>query len=230
MLKELVIIYTIRSNKSLNCQNLRFYIEGSYPMKYFIAFGNTKKGPYSLEEVKEYKIERNTLIWKEGLENWMKAEDIEELQSLFISAPPPIPGATEISELKLDYKKKAQKEFKNVFALLIISLAIALLTLIIYSNVSRPEYVSDENISEGKKAMMEDRFKHEPVLFVGRYIPDGKYSYGLTTEDIEDGNVNEIVRSRFRSDVTNKTLLAFGLSFGVLLVGYFITKGVKLLV
>ena len=196
-------------------------------MKYFIAFGDTKKGPFSLEEVKGYKLERNTLIWKEGLDEWRKAEEFEELKSLFIATPPPLPGVTETPKPKLDYGKQAQKEFKNILVILGISLTVALLTLLIYSNVNRPEYVSDENIAEGIKVMRENRFKHEPVLYVGNYIPDGKYSYGLTTEVIENGNVNEIVRSRFYSDVANKTLIAFGLSFGVLIVGYFISKGVK---
>jgi hypothetical protein len=33
-----------------------------------------------------------TLVWKEGLENWIEAEKVGELKDLFSQNPPPIPG------------------------------------------------------------------------------------------------------------------------------------------
>ena len=34
---------------------------------------------------------KETLVWKQGMENWIKAGEIAELQSVFGSIPPPLP-------------------------------------------------------------------------------------------------------------------------------------------
>jgi hypothetical protein len=60
-------------------------------MKKFYAFINEKQeGPLTIEELKTNKINRDTLIWFEGIEDWKSAKEIEELKVLFISSPPPI--------------------------------------------------------------------------------------------------------------------------------------------
>ena len=63
-------------------------------MKYFIIQHDTQLGPYSLEDLKLALIDRNTLIWHEGLSDWTKASDLDELKEIFVSnakMPPPIP-------------------------------------------------------------------------------------------------------------------------------------------
>lgn len=57
---------------------------------YFISNDGIKKGPLSLEALQEETILKNTLIWREGLKDWVKAENVEELKELIISFPPPI--------------------------------------------------------------------------------------------------------------------------------------------
>lgn len=62
---------------------------------YFIIVDNEQAGPYSIEELKNLKIKKDSLIWKEGLENWVEAVSIEELKPIFIATPPPIPKVKE---------------------------------------------------------------------------------------------------------------------------------------
>jgi GYF domain 2 len=47
-----------------------------------------EKGSFSIEELKEMKIERSTMVWFNGLDKWVKAEHVEELKPLFEMMPP----------------------------------------------------------------------------------------------------------------------------------------------
>ena len=60
---------------------------------YYIHDGEVKKGPFDLEHLRDQSLNAETPVWREGLLDWMKAGDLEELRSLFISSstPPPIP-------------------------------------------------------------------------------------------------------------------------------------------
>lgn len=60
--------------------------------KYFLHDGTNEKGPYSLEELAGQFITSKTKVWHEGLEEWITAGQIEELQSLIKHLPPPISG------------------------------------------------------------------------------------------------------------------------------------------
>ena len=91
---------------------------------YFIVVDNEQAGPYSTEELKGLKIKKDSLVWKEGLDDWTQAVMIEELKQIFISTPPPIPKAKEQEviikteepikfEDNLKKEKLAQQKIKN---------------------------------------------------------------------------------------------------------------------
>lgn len=58
--------------------------------KYFYSDGTNNFGPFSIEELKEEKINRETIIWFKELDEWKKAGAIQELNDLFALVPPPI--------------------------------------------------------------------------------------------------------------------------------------------
>lgn len=58
-------------------------------MNYFIAIKGKKKGPFTIEQLEDLKIYNNTLVWKEGMEAWLPANKIEELEGIAIMPPPP---------------------------------------------------------------------------------------------------------------------------------------------
>jgi hypothetical protein len=64
---------------------------------FFVAVNGEQKGPFELDNLLEMKKEgtfsSSSLVWKEGMEEWQKAETVEELKSLFVKAPP-IPSDT----------------------------------------------------------------------------------------------------------------------------------------
>ena len=61
--------------------------------KYFIAEEQEQRGPFSFNELKEMGITKNTLIWKEGFKDWLKAKKIEELSDLLLIKPPKLPSS-----------------------------------------------------------------------------------------------------------------------------------------
>lgn len=64
-------------------------------MQYWAVIDNERKGPMSFDELKALGIAPSTLVWKEGLENWTPAKDIEELAPLFEEIPLPTPSVPE---------------------------------------------------------------------------------------------------------------------------------------
>jgi hypothetical protein len=59
--------------------------------KYFYTNGVEKFGPFSIEELKNQKLTRETKIWYFGLKDWTILSDIEELKPLVNSIPPTLP-------------------------------------------------------------------------------------------------------------------------------------------
>ncbi len=59
---------------------------------YFIKTDKQQYGPLTLEMLKAIPIYRNTILWRKGISEWQKAEDIPELQSIFTNAPPSMDG------------------------------------------------------------------------------------------------------------------------------------------
>jgi membrane protease subunit (stomatin/prohibitin family) len=60
------------------------------------AIDGAAAGPFDMaalaQHVRTGKLTRTTLVWKNGMAAWAAAETVPELQSLFASVPPPLPG------------------------------------------------------------------------------------------------------------------------------------------
>ncbi|WP_340066342.1 SPFH domain-containing protein [Ascidiimonas aurantiaca] len=66
--------------------------------QYFYAFNGQQAGPVSFESLQELfakrTINRDTLIWKQGMKNWSPLKEVPELKPfLGGNTPPPLPGA-----------------------------------------------------------------------------------------------------------------------------------------
>lgn len=66
--------------------------------QYYYSDGQNQFGPFTKEELRGQKITKETLVWCEGMSDWVKAGDVDDLADLFfqISMPPPLPGQNEI--------------------------------------------------------------------------------------------------------------------------------------
>lgn len=63
--------------------------------KYFAIIAGMQAGPFTIEQLQEKaaknEISRDSLLWKQGMTEWQKADAIPELINLFGCVPPPIP-------------------------------------------------------------------------------------------------------------------------------------------
>ncbi|MBR5433760.1 MAG: DUF4339 domain-containing protein [Bacteroidales bacterium] len=57
--------------------------------QYYYSDGQQQIGPISKDELKLKGITKGTLVWCEGLSNWTKAGDVDELADLFPNIPTP---------------------------------------------------------------------------------------------------------------------------------------------
>ena len=67
-------------------------------MNFFMADGNQQKGPFAIDQLIGQGLKRDTLVWREGMGQWQKAESVPELAGLFTGyqqqqyAPPSPPS------------------------------------------------------------------------------------------------------------------------------------------
>jgi hypothetical protein len=64
-------------------------------VKFHVAVGNQDIGETELEAIQKLvadgKVNRKTLVWRDGMASWQAAESQAELKGLFQANPPPLP-------------------------------------------------------------------------------------------------------------------------------------------
>ena len=64
---------------------------------YHVAVNGSAAGPYDLESLTQMalsgKISKDSLVWKPGMEAWLKMSEVSELSSVLMNIMPPIPSA-----------------------------------------------------------------------------------------------------------------------------------------
>ena len=60
-------------------------------MEYFIYDGKEQSGPFTFDQLKQKRISKNILIWREGPDDWIEAEKLPELNNIWDLKTPPIP-------------------------------------------------------------------------------------------------------------------------------------------
>ncbi len=58
---------------------------------FYIAVNGHQEGPFTIDELRTKSIQRDTLVWTEGLQDWTKAEYLPFLKELIKTVPPPLP-------------------------------------------------------------------------------------------------------------------------------------------
>lgn len=63
--------------------------------QYMLAVNGQQSGPFNMQQLQQMvmndQLLTNTFVWKQGMQNWVEAGQVMELQSLFNSMPPPPP-------------------------------------------------------------------------------------------------------------------------------------------
>lgn len=77
-------------------------------IKYFYSDGG-EKGPVTLDQLKKKNIQKETLIWYEGLDDWKPAKEIRELDEIFELNP----AATPKIKCNTGYKSSDSKSVRQ---------------------------------------------------------------------------------------------------------------------
>jgi len=66
------------------------------PVSFFVGVDGKQAGPFDLPTLQSMvssgQLKRDSMVWKQGMAAWAKAGEVGELNSLFASVPPPLPG------------------------------------------------------------------------------------------------------------------------------------------
>ncbi|MDR1706736.1 MAG: DUF4339 domain-containing protein [Prevotella sp.] len=163
--------------------------------QYYIASGKDHLGPFTLSQMKDKKLLSETLIWYEGLEQWTKAGDLEELKEGIpvIVSPPLTPTQVEtvgkrVKELVLRKQLGKSARYAGI---------VFLIVFVLYGIV---QYIAldKQEITESSYNMYSGRTQYQ--------------TYRMSTEDI------------ISTAATSALMMAFIISLVSLPVFYFIEK------
>lgn len=62
-------------------------------MKYYIANNGQQIGPFDVQDLLANGLNQSSLVWCEGMANWLPATQVPEVAQLFNQAPPVVPPA-----------------------------------------------------------------------------------------------------------------------------------------
>ena len=139
--------------------------------QYYLYEGAQQQGPFSFEALKEKNISADSLIWHEGLDDWQKAGEIEELKVLFKAIPPPVPTAFQsppIPSSTINYQaqhsydnQKSNKLFginKNAFIVGILGIAF-IICITAFSNYNDNKETEVKQNAAVEEALQEQNAK-----------------------------------------------------------------------
>lgn len=104
--------------------------------KYFYLNSNNEQaGPISPEDFGRYGVSETTMIWKQGMPNWVRAGQIPELSSFFHTPPIPVGGNTHNSRTNGFSGQNQYKPIKpdNNMAWAVLSTVLCCMPIGIYS-------------------------------------------------------------------------------------------------
>ena len=81
------------------------------PKHYYFVENDQQFGPYTTEELKSKSLKKSTLVWTDGMTEWDTAENVDELNDIFISEPPPLPVSTNATISKMKHYSNFTTEY-----------------------------------------------------------------------------------------------------------------------
>lgn len=79
---------------------------------YYLHENGEQLGPFTLEDLKSKRLLPDTHVWTEGMQEWGKASEIEELKALVNSVPPPFQAKQTIPKPAIPQVEKKKPALK----------------------------------------------------------------------------------------------------------------------
>lgn len=103
--------------------------------KYFYTDGSNQFGPFTLDELMQEGITRETSIWFNELGEWKKAGNVQELNELFALTPPPVQQPINFNQHYIRQSSDSSTMDVLVFVAVVFWFAARLLNILISKTV-----------------------------------------------------------------------------------------------
>ena len=123
--------------------------------KFHIYKDEQQQGPFTLDELRDLKITRETMVWFEGEDNWKAAVEIEELKEIFKSIPPPMVATKNEDETKPASEVNSPSKNNGVILVVLAVLLISGLGYFIFTSQQAKEVEMLRQIKEQKIKIQE---------------------------------------------------------------------------
>lgn len=185
---------------------------------YFLHDGSNQKGPFTLEELIQQGIDKNTNVWKEGSPDWVKAGELDELSEHFRKVPPPLykaePPAFPLEE------EEVKKKSKLPYIIVLIAIVAGIAGYFIWKH-NNPTYEPDtptgsesnfgfpqsqpepvrEKTPEELRTELATKEQYNPAEYIA---VDGKYRKNLIGETVIEGTITNNATAAVFKDVEVK--------------------------
>jgi len=164
--------------------------------KYYVYKDGLQQGPFTIDELVNLNITHETLIWYEGIEDWKKAVELEELNVIIKNIPPPVTkNKTQtpppISKNKaLEKNPLPRKKIKLVIIIVLVVLIVGFLFEALYRGYQvkqneiqeqideqREKIDEQEKIEEERRVEKEKQIKKEKAIQRQAELDMLKYEY-----------------------------------------------------
>ena len=138
---------------------------------YFYLSGDRQMGPFTHDELKNQHINRDTLVWYDGIPDWEKASNIEALRDLFIT-PPPFPkkdekeSGTTKAQTRPQTDKKKSKIVGLVLGILLVVAVIFIIDGISSGHISVEDFISRPKSEAELRMELLSKENSAPLLYL----------------------------------------------------------------
>jgi hypothetical protein len=114
--------------------------------EYFYSDGKTQHGAVDLDELKKI-VQPKMLVWKNGMKQWEKAENLPELKGHFVISPPPLPLNTNNTQTSIPLIPPNLPKKTNPLKWVLISLSSLILITFLYFYVATGSFSGNSSYS-----------------------------------------------------------------------------------
>lgn len=175
---------------------------------YFLHDGSNQKGPFTLEELIQQGIDKNTNVWKEGSPDWVKGGELDDLKTHFMSTPPPLKApAPKAYSLPPESVKKSKSPLLYIIGIIILVAAGFALwkqnnannnSDSLFNGSSDYGMPQREKTPEELKAELASKERNNP----GEYLSvKGKYRKNLIGETVMEGVITNNATAAVFKDI-----------------------------
>jgi hypothetical protein len=134
--------------------------------KYYINKDDQQQGPFTIEELANLKISRDTMVWHEGIDHWKKAYEVAELEHILKKIPPPLQTDLNKTPPPLETTKTIQEnknqtitkpKKKNITTILVVSLLIGIIGIgmVLFANQKAEQAAIEQKLDEENTKILE---------------------------------------------------------------------------